>query len=99
MRKPVPLLLVAATPCALALTACGPTVRLAPLPADLTHCAAEPEAPELAAVDWSSVDTARVMQVTRDRQTLEFVLALRAAGADCRAKVAGAKAWNEAIKR
>ena len=78
----------------LALMGCAPTrVRLAPLPIDLTFCADEPVPPALPAVA-SPAD-----QVTRDMLTLDYVLALRLAWGDCRAKVDGAKAWNEKVTK
>jgi len=97
MTMPAKLLLAAAIPSSLALTACGEHLRLSPLPADLTQCSAEPEAPALPGQDWSSVDTARAAQFIRDTMTLDYILALRSAGGDCRAKVKGAKAWNDSV--
>ena len=91
---PAKLPLVATILLGLALTACAPTrVRLAPLPIELTFCADEPQAPALPAVA-SPAD-----QVTRDMLTLDYVLALRLAWGDCRAKVDGAKAWNERVTK
>lgn len=69
------------------LTACGEKVRLALPPVELTTCADEPLAPELPGQD---------MQAARDALMLGYVLALRAAWGDCRAKVDGSKAWREA---
>ena len=92
MPMPVKLPLVALTLCAMGLTACAPTrVRLAPLPAELTFCADEPQAPDLPAVA-SPAD-----QVTRDMLTLDYVLALRLAWGDCKAKINGVKAWNARV--
>lgn len=81
----------------LALTACAERVRLSPLPADLTHCAEEPEAPALLAQDWTDLQRAKAIQITRDTSMLDYVLGLRSWGGDCQAKVAGAKAWNETV--
>ncbi|MBF5091908.1 hypothetical protein F1640_18305 [Novosphingobium sp. NBM11] len=97
MRKPALLPLAAMTLCALALTACGTTTRLAPLPTDLTSCDAEPVAPEIPAIDWSSIEAARASVGLRDRLTLDFILALRSAGGSCRSKVAGSAAWNARV--
>lgn len=55
-------------------------------PAELATCADEPRAPNLPGKD---------QQVERDRLTLEYILGLRAAWGDCRAKVDGLKAWQE----
>jgi len=71
----------------MACAACGPKpVRIALPPADLATCADEPQAPDLPARD---------QQDTRDRLTLDYILDLRAAWGDCRAKVDGIKAWRE----
>lgn len=59
-------------------------------PAELASCADEPLAPELPARDGQDAT-----QLRRDRLTLEYILGLRSAGGDCRAKVAGLKAWRE----
>jgi hypothetical protein len=103
MNKPARLLLAAMIPCALALTGCGKTaVRLSPLPAELTSCADEPLAPALPprpnflGADFDPVEADR-RQAERDRLTLDYVLALRSWGGDCKAKVQGAKAWNERV--
>lgn len=101
MPMPAMLRTAATILCALVSTGCASTatVRPVPLPAELTACADEPAVPELPQVDWSSLPAARPLQLARDRLTLDFVLALRRAGADCRARVAGAKAWNDALHR
>lgn len=76
------------------MTACGQDrPRIAAPPADLLACAAEPKAPALSAFDWTSVETARAVQRQRDQATIDFELGLRAAGGDCRAKVAAIRAW------
>ena len=56
--------------------------------ADLTNCADEPPAPALPGQD---------QQAERDRLTLDYILGLRSAWGDCRAKVDGVKAWNERV--
>lgn len=82
--------LLALIPLAMACAACGPkAMRIAPLPADLTTCANEPTAPDLPGAD---------QQAERDRLTLEYILGLRSAWGDCRAKVDGARAWNDRVK-
>lgn len=82
--------LLALIPLAMACAACGPKpVRIAPLPANLTTCADEPAAPDLPGQD---------RQAERDRLTLDYILSLRSAWGDCRAKVDGARAWNERVK-
>lgn len=70
---------------ALTLAACGQPqpIRILP-PASLASCAAEPEAPAL---------PDRTEQAERDRLVLEYLLSLRSAGADCRAKVNGLATW------
>jgi hypothetical protein len=88
-----------ATICSFALTACGENVRIVSIPTELTHCADEPGAPEIPAIDWSNLDAARAAVGLRDRLTLDFILGLRSAGADCRAKVAGAAAWNNSLSK
>lgn len=74
----------------LALTACGQErPAIAKPPAHLLTCADEPAAPDL---------PPRGMQEQRDLMTLDYVLSLRTAWGDCRAKVAGIAAWVEGIK-
>ena len=68
------------------LTACSERPRIVLPPAELATCADEPRAPNLPGKD---------QQVERDRLTLEYILGLRAAWGDCRAKVDGIKAWQE----
>lgn len=85
--------------CVTGLTACGDKVRVALPPVELAACADDPVAPDLPVVDWSSVDTARPVQLTRDQMTLDYILGLRAAGGDCRADVAGLRAWRETVER
>jgi predicted small lipoprotein YifL len=83
------LLLIPMTLCALALTGCGQErPALAKPPADLLTCADEPVAPSL---------PGREEQARRDAMTLDYVLALRSAWGDCFAKVAGVRAWADAL--
>jgi len=86
----IPLLLLSA--------GCGEKVRIEPLPVTLQSCADEPVAPNLAAVDWTSLAAAREGQKVRDLQMVDYVLAWRSAWGDCKAKVAGGKAWSEKVK-
>lgn len=81
----------------LACVACGDArPQLVLPPAELASCADEPLAPDLPPVDWSTSATAQPVQRSRDQMTLDYVLALRAAWGDCRAKVQGLAAWREA---
>lgn len=76
-------------PLLMACAACGQErVETIKPPADLLTCADEPEAPDL---------PGREQQVQRDRMTLDYVLALRSAWGDCRAKVDGVRAWADAL--
>jgi hypothetical protein len=89
------MLLAATIPLSLASTACAPKrIDRVPVPANLKTCEAEPEAPALPAVDWSSVDTAKPIQFVRDQMTLAYVLSLVASGGDCRAKVNAIAEWD-----
>lgn len=76
-----------------ALGMCGQPepIALTP-PASLLTCADEPTAPDLPTRD-GTIGT----ELLRDRAVLEYVLALRTAGGDCRAKVAGVRAWSETV--
>jgi hypothetical protein len=38
-----------------------------------------------------------LVQQTRDQMTLDYVLSWRTAWGDCKAKVDGAKAWNQRV--
>lgn len=70
----------------LALAACQPAKPVLILPpAELATCAAEPVAPAIPGQD---------QQAERDRLVFEYLLALRAAGGDCRAKVNGLATWR-----
>lgn len=55
-------------------------------PASLLTCSAEPVAPEIG-----------VPGIERDRIVLAYLLALRAAYGDCESKVAGVRAWSDAL--
>lgn len=82
LQKTAPILLLTA------LAACGPkplAVAVKP-PAELLTCAGEPVAPELPGPG-----------IERDRLVLAYVLAMRAAWGDCFSKVAGVKAWADAL--
>lgn len=92
MPKPAMLPRAALILSVLVLTACGPkpAPRVITLPPDLTTCADEPPAPALPGQD---------QQAERDRLTLDYILGLRSAWGDCRAKVDGVKVWNERAAR
>lgn len=91
--------MAATIPLSLGLTACGQErVRLVPVPVELTTCAGEPVAPDLPVQDWSSIEAAKAVQAIRDSKVFEFILAMRSAWGDCRAKVDGTKAYNESLK-
>jgi len=95
MTKRAKLQAAAMIPFAVLLTACGQDRPVLILPAaDLAECAMEPPAPELPPVDWSSVATARPIQLQRDLATLSYILSLRSAWGDCRAKVGGLASWR-----
>ena len=90
MNVPAKLRLMAAIPLAMVLGACAhnePPVLVLP-PAELARCADEPLAPDLPA---PSPETQR----ERDTLTLGYILALRSAWGDCRAKVKGLATWME----
>lgn len=77
-------------PCAMLCVACEPKrVEIVRPPAHLTRCADEPLAPDLPGRDQQS---------ERDRLMLDYVLGLRSAWGDCRAKVDGLRAWSETLK-
>ena len=69
-------------------------MRLSPLPAELTHCAAEPLAPDLPTLDGLTDQQREQVHELRDAMVLNYVLDLRDAWGDCHAKVEGARAWN-----
>ena len=80
----------------MALGACEPgKVRIAPLPVELTRCADEPVAPDLPAREGLNLD---LVQAERDRLTLDYILSLRSAWGDCKAKVDGVRAWNARVQ-
>lgn len=69
----------------LALAACNQERPVLVLPpAELATCAAEPGAPSLPPLD---------QRAERDRLVLEYLLALRAAGGDCRSRVNALATW------
>lgn len=73
----------------LALTGCGqerPVVAKPPVA--LLECRDEPVAPDLPGRD---------QQATRDAMMLDYVLGMRDAWGDCRAKLAGVRAWADAF--
>lgn len=77
----------------MACAACGQKpVRIAPPPADLTRCADEPPAPDLPPADGQAAS-----QTARDLTVLSYILALRSAWGDCRAKVDGIRAWSAGV--
>ena len=71
-------------------------VLIAP-PADLATCADEPAAPDLAtrpSVEMlADFATYQAVQAERDLATLDYILSLRSAFGDCRAKVDGLARW------
>lgn len=76
----------------LALTGCGTDrPRLSLPPPELATCADEPQAPAIPARDGQDAT-----QRQRDALTLGYILNLRTAWGDCRAKVDGLRAWREA---
>jgi len=78
----------------LALTGCGAErPRLSLPPPELTICADEPTAPEIPARDGQEAT-----QRQRDALTLDYILNLRSAWGDCRAKVDGLRAWRDAAE-
>lgn len=85
-----------ALPALLALAACGQDrpVLILP-PAELAQCSDEPQAPDLPRIDWESVETAQPVVKARDAMMLTYVLAMRSAWGDCRAKVEGLATWRE----
>ena len=87
MTKPARLRLAAMILLSPLWTACAPPrVEIVKPPLTLTTCADEPIPPELPGRDQLDA---------RDRLVLEYILSLRSAGADCRAKVIGVKAWSD----
>lgn len=82
-------LLIATIPFALVLTGCGQErPAIAKPPVALLTCADEPAPPSLPGRDE---------QARRDALMLDYVLAFRTAWGDCHAKVAGVKAWADAL--
>lgn len=92
-----------------ALTACAPHVRPATPPPELLECADEPAKPDLKPYDWDGIEAAaqtvkeavamaRVMVLARDRVEFDAYLAMRSAWGDCKADVAGVKAWTGTVE-
>lgn len=76
----------------IALAACGqPRPVIVAPPAELATCALMPPAPDL------PVQTPET-QRERDLMTLNYILALRTAYADCASKVAGLAAWRAGVE-
>lgn len=83
--------MLAVIPLLMLCAACGPKEPVLVLPpATLASCADEPEAPILPPL---------TEQAMRDSLTLEYILALRSAYGDCRAKVDGLRAWRERAQK
>lgn len=61
-------------------------------PVELTECADEPQTPGIPAKDGTEAT-----RDVRDGLVWKYVLALHAAFIDCKADVAGIKAWSEAL--
>ncbi len=57
-------------------------------PPVLLTCSDEPDAPDL---------PGRELQSERDRMTFEYLLSLRSAWGDCKAKLAGVKTWADEL--
>lgn len=72
-------------------------MRLSQLPAELTTCADEPIAPALPPRDGKQGLELELVQQTRDQMTLDHILDWRTAWGDCRAKVDGAREWNQRV--
>ena len=76
-------------------------------PPELLSCSGEPLSPVLTPYEWdrvlqsptvqAAVDMMRIITGKRDGATLSYVLAMRAAYGDCASKVAGVKAWADAL--
>ena len=101
MKMPARLPLAAMILSGLALTACTKEQRprIVLPPADLAVCASEPDVPALPVQDWTGIDAAKATQLLRDTMMLDYVLALRSAWGDCRAKVDGLAAWRAGVGR
>lgn len=79
-------------------SACAPNVRIAAPPPELTECAEWPDAPDLPAYDWTTIEAARAISRTRDQMMLAYATAGFSAWADCKADVAGVKAWGDEVE-
>lgn len=82
---------------AIALTACAPHVRLATPPAEYLECADWPDATDMPAWDWTSIEIARAIARQRDLITLAYEQAGYTAHADCKADIAAVKAWADKV--
>ena len=72
------------------LTGCATAANIRP-PADRLTCAGEPASISLPSIDWSQpVDRIHPIVNAREAATAAYMIALRAAGQDCRADVD----WN-----
>lgn len=79
----------------LALAACTkPAPVLILPPAELAVCKDEPEPPALPARDGSPAT-----DMARDLAMLDYVLGLRSAWGDCRAKVGGLATWRDEAQK
>lgn len=64
-------------------------------PAELADCSGEPTAPDLPAIDWSSVGAARPIVELRDGMMLAYALAFRTAWGDCKADTEALGVWRK----
>ena len=88
------LLLSLTTPWLLVSASCGEkvAVKATKPPARLLSCSGEPLAPIMPPKDGTEET-----QTVRDKLTLAYVLAFRAAWGDCFSKVSGTKAWSDGL--
>ena len=78
----------------IALAACGQPEPIITLPpAELRSCIEMPGAPSLPAKDGTEAT-----QLIRDQMTIDFILNLRTAYADCASKVMGLDAWSREVE-
>ena len=69
--------------------ACQPHIRIATPPPELLSCTPLPDAPVLPGKD---------MQDARDLLTLDYILGIRSAYADCAGKLAGVARWADRVE-
>lgn len=85
----------------LALQSCASDPSIPDVPAyewaKIAFIAGQEPSPQAAADKFTEL--ARLMTEDRGEIELQFILALRSAGGDCRAKVKGLKAWVEENQR